>query len=1035
MSAGSSAQHPATKRPGFIKIQNSAKLASSEGYDFIWVDTCCIDKTSSAELSEAINSMFRWYQQAAVCYAFLNDVRDPEQGAPEGLDDETIEEIKNSRWFTRGWTLQELIAPSDLCFYAQGWTFIGSRQGEKPFTDLLSEITGIQRELLEQSQALEHFSIAERMQWASRRKTTRIEDAAYCLMGIFDIDMPLLYGEGPKAFFRLQEAIIKETDDQSIFAWKCPENEPFRYRLSGLFARSPEWFRDSGHLLPLPKKPEVSTTPSNVTNSGLHVQFQLQRLPDPYNEAPGIFATILNCRPYKLDGTPGTKVYQAALKLQCIGGDRYARVHSDMLLDMDVSRLDNHTQPAYEYVYVKQNPPTELPDVRVNDDDLSDGIHCTHSLEPIWPRSGRWDESMKTIRCILSPAGALICAFRYTIDYAGLFSQTTDVAVGVREGLVPSGYWCFQQDVLEDQPNHKDLAPAAQHRNKSHRFRGIVAALVSEEGNSRHNQLTLKLTQLRETFYPVDRYCTLWIPPTVSQSSELSPNGANKKFSIRLQTEYLVLEDHFGLDLNYSHQFPRIRQQGNSATGNDPGSSLSRMLMAVRDKKLDRLIYWYRLRTGHIPVQKLVENLVTGKVDKKLKKELNNYSLFVELQPSWKTEAAGQFDLIDKLTIIHWLAIIGNDAVVAECLRSCEEDDKTGPHSRTKESDCRFVLVNKEDSDRKPSLMEHSTKAEPWLHALHLAAIMGHTHVLSLLIDGYEQKWADIIRSSRSRSPSQLCDSPIHLAAACVRSPVVEQVFGCFEKVAQKIPSMEPSLGSSWANAFRNGIGETPLHRAAAMNNYYGVSALLVRLARPEDIECLDDNSRTPLWHAAAATTTQDVMRLLVQHGADVNAKDRAGISVLEAACYCGTEEAVGFLLDHGAQPMTFTVTPSASRVARYTVLGSCFYATLGRDPGKLRAVLAAGANVKGPWPSDLNPLHIAATNGDLTLVQILCDAGCEIALKTPYNIVRATPRYGESSIKLEVFPYGEERTAAELAKIHGHLNVAKYIETVALKY
>jgi hypothetical protein len=178
-----------------------------------------IDKTSSAELSEAINSMYRWYVDADICYAYLSDVPtagsvlDPSWG---GLFD--IKKVfERSRWFSRGWTLQELLAPSMVEFFAQDWTSIGLKSN---LTEDLAHITRINIGALEGAD-LASFHVAERMSWAANRQTTRIEDKAYSLLGIFEVHMPLLYGEGKRAFVRLQEEILKNSEDYTIFSWSA----------------------------------------------------------------------------------------------------------------------------------------------------------------------------------------------------------------------------------------------------------------------------------------------------------------------------------------------------------------------------------------------------------------------------------------------------------------------------------------------------------------------------------------------------------------------------------------------------------------------------------------------------------------------------------------------------------------------------------------------------------------------------------------------------------------------------------------------
>ena len=193
------------------KIRDACKVAREAGYEYLWIDSCCIDKTSSSELSEAINSMYLWYGQANACYAYLADV--PSAEDPRATDSS----FRKSRWFTRGWTLQELIAPRSLTFLSAEWEVIGSKFA---LDDLIEEITGIPDAALLHRKTLDNFSVAQRLSWASARETTRIEDRAYSLLGIFDISMPTLYGEGERAFRRLQEEILLRVPDQSLFAWK-----------------------------------------------------------------------------------------------------------------------------------------------------------------------------------------------------------------------------------------------------------------------------------------------------------------------------------------------------------------------------------------------------------------------------------------------------------------------------------------------------------------------------------------------------------------------------------------------------------------------------------------------------------------------------------------------------------------------------------------------------------------------------------------------------------------------------------------------
>ncbi|KAI0118735.1 heterokaryon incompatibility protein-domain-containing protein [Nemania sp. FL0031] len=227
------------KKAGFAKIKCAAQRAKEDGFKYIWIDNCCIDKSSSVELSEAINSMYQWYEEALVCYAYLVDVptrssvvhsQADRSGANERLAFDTHRLFRKSRWFTRGWTLQELIAPSVVEFYAADWTEIGTKSSLR---QEISSITGIEVEILRGGKRPSTCNVAERMSWAACRETSRIEDEAYCMMGLFNVHMPLIYGEGRKAFLRLQEEIMKTTEDYSLFTWGMASDISLSLRHTG----------------------------------------------------------------------------------------------------------------------------------------------------------------------------------------------------------------------------------------------------------------------------------------------------------------------------------------------------------------------------------------------------------------------------------------------------------------------------------------------------------------------------------------------------------------------------------------------------------------------------------------------------------------------------------------------------------------------------------------------------------------------------------------------------------------------------------
>ncbi|KAK2045412.1 HET domain-containing protein [Colletotrichum somersetense] len=231
----------ARERPGYTKIEKACELARQNGLDWAWVDTCCIDKSSSAELSEAINSMFEWYRSSTICFAHLADLPVDSPSLWMFESDSGIYK-RPCRWFQRGWTLQELIAPQKLEFFDCGWNSRGFKT-DGPVLRQLSNMTGIRGKtarVLKNSDAITEISIAERMSWAAKRQTTRTEDMAYCMLGIFGVNMPLLYGEGSRAFMRLQEEILKNSTDMSLFCWTASRGNAQLYR--GLLARHPSEF-------------------------------------------------------------------------------------------------------------------------------------------------------------------------------------------------------------------------------------------------------------------------------------------------------------------------------------------------------------------------------------------------------------------------------------------------------------------------------------------------------------------------------------------------------------------------------------------------------------------------------------------------------------------------------------------------------------------------------------------------------------------------------------------------------------------------
>ncbi|KAH9866317.1 hypothetical protein J1614_008883 [Plenodomus biglobosus] len=348
------------RRPYFEKVRQCCLQAIEDKLDYVWIDTCCIDKSSSAELSEAINSMYQWYEGSEICYAYLSDVQYEYEGA--NLSTKILMETRkfeDSKWWTRGWTLQELLAPEVVKFFAPGpvnWVAIGTRES------LISEIslrTNIDHETL-LGRDVELSSVGRRMSWAAERETTRPEDLAYCLLGLFRVNMPLLYGEGDRAFLRLQvsqgmpysvqyllvqEEIMKSSDDQTILAWEVDlATTDFKSVICGPLATSPSQFRGSDDLLPI-VDPKMDK-PYSMTNKGLLIELQIV-------QEDGMSATGL--LQASTSGTYNSQIQLPLVRLTKEESSYYARdSRITGTLAQSTGNLISHG--VLKTIFIKQNP-------------------------------------------------------------------------------------------------------------------------------------------------------------------------------------------------------------------------------------------------------------------------------------------------------------------------------------------------------------------------------------------------------------------------------------------------------------------------------------------------------------------------------------------------------------------------------------------------------------------------------------------------------------------------------------------------------
>lgn len=287
------------QKQGYRKISEFRRLALQDGYEYIWADTCCIDKLSSSELQEAINSMYQWYWDSDVCYAYLSDVSVPTDRIDSDgrflFKSSDLKSFQRSQWFTRGWTLQELLAPRALIFVDQHWQKFGTAYDLEKFIETATSIQ-VQRHVHQDRKRSEVLQVGQCMAWAATRSTTRLEDRAYSLLGLFDVNLPMMYGEGGRAFQRLQEEILRVYEDSSILAWSHTDADT-GFAPNGL-APSPDHFRQYPRLIDKMSNSnfEFATISPTLTRRGVQVTLRVHI--DEHDLALG-YAFLLNSdRPF-----------------------------------------------------------------------------------------------------------------------------------------------------------------------------------------------------------------------------------------------------------------------------------------------------------------------------------------------------------------------------------------------------------------------------------------------------------------------------------------------------------------------------------------------------------------------------------------------------------------------------------------------------------------------------------------------------------------------------------------------------------------
>ncbi|KAM0437891.1 hypothetical protein ACHAPT_002256 [Fusarium lateritium] len=930
-----------SKKKAFSKILQSVNLAARDGYQSIWIDTCCIDKTSSAELSEAINSMYQWYAKADICYAYLADV------APARAEDPsaTRSSFRQSRWFTRGWTLQELIASRQVEFFASDWSYLGSKNGDLEFTRLLNQITGIQLDVLTGQLSPQEVSLASRMHWAAHRQTTRMEDIAYCLLGIFDVNMPLLYGEGKRSFIRLQEAILSKEDDQSLFAW---HSEPLAVNegdqtwqmdsssgFSGLLADSPASFWDNSEI-ELTAPLTLTSSPPTVTSKGLGVDFLLLPCQDDHIGDEADFRVLLDCERTK-DGQRESPVIY--LKRIWGLGDQFARVRPDLKTFVSPN-IQLFEEAAHERVFVKQDPSSDIKTIRVisaSTDSLQLGTHLAHGqltsdwkIKDAWPRQG-WDEQSQTFQTRKLTFGLPCGILRLEVNVGG-HMDTLDVAIGMH---APSGRLCrsWCQIMMCDASSAPESA-----------FRWAIGE--AESGNITYNELSTQdmhgrgtstwvVVTERNRRRGVDIMLHV-LSPKDRQETESDPKVQKSYYGQIIPVSTLSSEELESLDFNRllppsQHHLDSHPERIWQTYCAEVASAMTELTVvdSIETSVFPRMALGSRVRTRSPSVSGVslesiktycLEALPTG--DKQMRLAVQ-FLLGDGGSPNLDCIDAleileGKTDSFLQLLPIHWAVIGANVAVLQTLLRTGV--DTSG----------------------------HSIGRTTAVHLSMLCDTVAAFHLLTEL---------RVISEALTCAPTVMNgDFPVHFAAAYATQSEFWQFF---------------RSKAVWSHQ-QNHLGETPLHRACAMANYVAVDNLISLRA---SVNCVDNHGRTPLWHAACSDYEGSITEALLWAGANASLSDLDGLAPVHVSCRQGTIGCLKQLRSAGAD-LSF---PTGA----LGLLPAHFAATFGHKRC-MQVLLRAGANLLTDAEDGVvvNALHVAIASGQ---------DGCARAI---WNSMHAKPEF-----------------------------------------
>ncbi|CVK97668.1 related to beta transducin-like protein [Fusarium mangiferae] len=873
-----------TNKVGMTKVKGCCRQAKKDNLKYAWIDTCCIDKESSKELDEAINSMFQWYRRAAKCYTYMADV-------PHEQDIwESISSFSASSWFTRGWTLQELLAPAEIHFFDETWSFIGTKE---ELASEIEDITGISRKFLLGWVDFHQASVAQRMSWASKRTTKRDEDIAYCLLGIFNVTMPMIYGEGRKAFERLQLKIMEQTTDDSILAWGVKvqgmefesQTGPREDNTSaGIFAKSPMDFAKCGRIVPKPLDPTCITTFA-VSGGYIRTSLKLQSTKN------GVAYGHLNC------GLENTTEGNIAIPLRCttpsISAVReYIRPIGYGPILLSGARSDCYQVHEVRIRVDRQVQPAEMTGKPIwlhIDGHQKLRLHLTE----IWPPL-EWDRGRALVMNLYDSNQTV--RQRYLARFTTKAKKSRDIVV-VLDLNLRAQYSCANCFAIQA-PEKLDLAEIAggleymqsEHLrdNVIHNGHDIIEISVQREDISQGSIFLLRLA--RTDLGPV--------PNADTSRRIIKAIGMNMLISFLCASDETeeVIDDLIEMQSAIINAFESLkgeldkvvekeRQLAEERRGIEGQIQWMEQKMREDDRRIsdvkERLVELGEQSAKNIlNIEKFdgakgpiswAETMIQSQLDKQKASQDTDTAVSTGPINLLTTSLVNSQQSMGGFIPLLWAAANGKNTILQLLIEKGADLEVRNPDNSY--TALMYAAVYGQVSTAK-SLLDSGAMLEAQdeytYTPLALAASVGHEPIASLLLD----KGADI--EARTSDGS----TPLSIAARKGKNDVVKVLL-------EKGANVEAE----------NQAGDSPLLRAC---NYGHMDVIQQLIDAGADIHTKTYDGSTPL-SAAARKGREGLVKLLLEKGADIDVKDHNGDTPLSRACLYDHMGVVKVLIDQGA--------------------------------------------------------------------------------------------------------------------------------------